>query len=912
MGCSGSQSASPAPTPPSPAVYVLTVATANPAGGVAIGATPSDIHGLSSGSSPLSLSYDSGTSVTLTAPATAGGNNFGSWTGCTQTSGQSCTVTMPSSTTVTANYIAPTLYTLTVATTNPVSGVVISATPSDSHGLSSGSSPLSLSYASGTSVTLTAPATASGNNFASWMGCASTSGQSCTVTMSANTTVTANYSSPILFALTVATSNPASGVGISASPADFNGVSSGASPFTLNYVPGTSVTLAAPATAGGNNFSAWTGCSATSGQNCTIAVSGKTTVTAAYTAPISVSISPSSPSAVIGGSVQFSASVLGTSNTGVTWSVSAPGSTLSAGTISATGLYQTPYPAPATVAVTATSLANSSVKASVTATLSAPAAAAGPALSVDTSAVTHTIDPLIYGMNEYGMSTSLQSLVKLPADRWGGDLTTRYNYQLDVSNSANDYYFENNINSNTAYPGVSDFNTQVERDHQYGSKTVATMPLIGYTTKRVSACSFSVKKYGAQKATDPYNPDCGSGVKTDGTNITGNDPTNTSTVINETFVGGWVSYLANKFGTAANGGVAIYQLDNEPEFWSGVHRDVHPASLSYDELTNKGLSYAQAIKTADPTALVSGPVISNWDNYFYSWVDLTSGWATSPCFCYNGNPVDRVAHGSVPLIAYYLQQFKAAEASGGTRLLDYVDIHTYFAAANAAFNPAGDTALQAARLNSTRVFWDPTYTDPAYTDPDNHTSSAPPFAPQIVPFLKNLVAANYPGTKTAVTEYNWGGQESINGAVAQVDILGIFGSQGLDMAMLWGPPDPVAQLPGLLAFQIFQSYDGAGGAFGDGSLAATSADQSKLSIYAAKRTADGAVTVLVLNETFGDLSSTVTLSTTDTAAQAYRLSNAAPGAITHLADTTVTPTGSGAATVSATFPAQSITLLVLK
>jgi hypothetical protein len=32
------------------------------------------------------------------------------------------------------------------------------------------------------------------------------------------------------------------------------------------------------------------------------------------------------------------------------------------------------------------------------------------------------------------------------------------------------------------------------------------------------------------------------------------------------------SYLAGKFGTAANGGVAIYDLDNEPSWWDGATR----------------------------------------------------------------------------------------------------------------------------------------------------------------------------------------------------------------------------------------------------------------------------------------------------------------------------------------------------
>ena len=894
-----------------PVLYALTVATVNPASGVAITAAPADSNGVSGGSSTLSLSYVSGSIVTLTAPAAAGANTFGSWTGCASTSGRSCTVTMSSNLTVTANYTSPALYTLSVVTVNPASGVAVSASPADSHGVTTGASPLSLSYASGTNVTLTAPATSGANVFGAWSGCASTSGQSCTVTLASNTTVTATYTSPVLYSLTVATTNPASGVPVTVSPADANGLGSGASPLTLSYATGSTVTLTAPAIAGGNTFSAWTGCASTSGQSCTVNLSAAKTVTAAYTTPLSITISPGSPAATVGGSLQFSATVAGSLNTNVTWSVTT-GSSLSAGTISATGLYQTPYPAPASVTVTATSVANTAVKSSVTVTLNAPATAAGPALSVNTAAVTHTIDPLIYGMNSYSMNTSLQSMVKVPVDRWGGDLTTRYNYQLDVANSANDYYFENAVNNNTAYPDVSDFNTQVQRDHTYGSKTVASVPLIGYTTKRVRACSFSVAKYGAQKTTDPSNPDCGTGIKLDGSNVTGNDPADTSMTIDETFVGGWVTYLKQKFGSAASGGVAIYELDNEPEYWSGVHRDVHPTPLSYDELTNKGLTYSRAIKTADSTALVSGPVISNFDEYFYSWKDMTTGWSTAPCYCYNGNPTDRLAHGDVPLIAYYLQQFKAAETSGGTRLLDYLDIHTYFAPPNVAFNTAGDTALQAARLNSTRVFWDPTYTDPAYTDPSVRTSSAPAFAPQIVPFLKNLVTQNYPGTKTAVTEYNWGGQESINGAIAQAEILAIFGREGLDMAMLWGPPDPVTQLPGVLAFQMFQSYDGAGGTFGDGSLAAVSADQSKLAVYAAKRSLDGALTVLVLNKTFGDLTSSVTLNTTSTVAQTYRLSNAAPGAISHLADIPVNATGGGAATVSATFPAQSITLLVLR
>jgi len=713
---------------------------------------------------------------------------------------------------------------------------------------------------------------------------------------------------PALYTITVNSTDPTSGVAITASPADNDAKTSGTSSFTLTYTAGTVLTLTAPASDGKEVFSGWSGCTSASGGTCSLTVSANTTVTAQYKSAVTLTLTPGNSTVTIGNSLQFNVTVTGASDTSFVWNLSAPaGSSLSPGTLSPTGLYQTPYPAPATVTITATSNADSVATASATVTLVAPAAATGPALSVDTSAVVRTISPLIYGMN---FASPQQPVLTVPVDRWGGDGTSRYNYLLDVGNIAGDYYFETLPNTNTAYPDVSQFNTQVEMDEQYGSVTLATMPLIGFTTKRARDCGFSVTKYGAQTQVDPYWTDCGNGVLTDGNNITGNDPADTSTVIDQTFDSGWVNYLVKKFGAATSGGVAIYELDNEPEYWDSVHRDVHPAHMTYDEVTNKGLTYAQAVKTADPAALVSGPVISGWDNYYYSAADLYSGWSTGPCYCYNGNPVDRMAHGNIPLLAYYLQQFQKAETTGGVRLLDYFDLHAYYAAANAAFNPAGDTALQESRLNSTRVFWDPTYTDPAYTDP-NITANAPPYPPQVLPLMRSLVTANYPGTKLAITEYNWGGQESINGALAQAEILALFGREGLDMGTLWGPPDPVKQLPGLLAFQMFESYDGAGAKFGDGSLAATTADQSKLAIYAAERSTDNMLTVMVLNKTYGDLTASVGLTTSATTAQVFQYSNANLNAITKLADATVAVTAGSPSTLTATFPAQSITLFVM-
>ena len=42
--------------------------------------------------------------------------------------------------------------------------------------------------------------------------------------------------------------------------------------------------------------------------------------------------------------------------------------------------------------------------------------------------------------------------------------------------------------------------------------------------------------------------------------------------------------------------------------------------------------------------------------------------------------------------------------------------------------------------------------------------------------MQQWVDQNYPGTKLAITEYRWGALDSITGAIAQADILGIFGA----------------------------------------------------------------------------------------------------------------------------------------
>jgi putative cell wall-binding protein len=525
------------------------------------------------------------------------------------------------------------------------------------------------------------------------------------------------------------------------------------------------------------------------------------------------------------------------------------------------------------------------VVAPAAATTAARAAGAGPALTVDAAAGRHSISNDIYGMNF--ANAALATELGLTTDRWGGNSTSRYNYTNNTHNTGSDYYFENIVDA------IS-LDSFVAADLAHGTNPVVTVPALGWVSKTSPsthpfACGYKVSIYGAQQSTDPYDSTCGNGKHTNGAAITGNAPSDTSVTENGAFDQSMVTHLAQKFGTASQGGVRSYEIDNEPALWSSTHIDVHPSPLSYDELWQKSLAAALGIKAADPSATVDGPGDDGWCAYFYAPDD--------PGTC--GPGPDRTAHGNLPMAAWYLQQFAAYNQAHGQRLLDYFDEHFYPQEAGVALSTAGSAATQALRLRSTRTLWDPTYTDESWTA-DLGLGSV-----DLIPRMQQWVAQYYPGTKTAISEYNWGGLESMNGALAQADVLGIFGRQGLDRAQLWSPP--ASSSPGAFAFRMYRNYDGHGSRFGDESVSASSADQGQLAVYGAQRSIDGALTVQVVNKTGGDLTSTLNVRNAPTsAAQVFTYSGANLSAILQRPDTAFS-----AGSLAHTYPANSITLLVI-
>jgi parallel beta-helix repeat protein len=92
-----------------PTTNLLTIASANPSSGVSISVSPNDNSAQGDGTTQFTRTYNNGTSVTLTAPSTAGGNTFSSWSGCDSASENICTVVMSSAKNVTATFNTGTL-----------------------------------------------------------------------------------------------------------------------------------------------------------------------------------------------------------------------------------------------------------------------------------------------------------------------------------------------------------------------------------------------------------------------------------------------------------------------------------------------------------------------------------------------------------------------------------------------------------------------------------------------------------------------------------------------------------------------------------------------------------------------------------------------------------------------------------
>ena len=458
-------------------------------------------------------------------------------------------------------------------------------------------------------------------------------------------------------------------------------------------------------------------------------------------------------------------------------------------------------------------------------------AAEGDSVRVDARAQRRGISPLIYGVN-WASPQQLDAL-NAPLNRHGGNATSRYHWQLNASNRGRDWYFQSTPWPDAKPGEAADSFVRDSRDSR--AEPMLTIPMLRWAARlgpeRAKLASFSIAKYGPQAGHDAqWFPDAGNGLRSDGTPVTGNDPTDANQRVGMAHQRRWLQHLVARWGRAGHGGVRYYLLDNEPSIWHSTHRDVQPVGLKMRELRDRIIETASMIKSVDRGALVLGPEEWGWSGYFHSGFDLQwgarHGWR---------QPLpDRAANGGVPYLPWLLQQLRRAHERSGRRLLDVFSVHFYPQGGESSDDVS--PAAQRLRNRSTRSLWDPGYQDESWIDD----------RVMLIPRLREWVREYYPGTAIGITEYDWGAQQHISGALAQADVLGIFGRERLDLATRWEAP--AMDSPAFNAMRLYRNYDGARSTFGDTSIEASVADPDRLAAFAAERGHDGALTIMLLNK----------------------------------------------------------------
>ena len=488
----------------------------------------------------------------------------------------------------------------------------------------------------------------------------------------------------------------------------------------------------------------------------------------------------------------------------------------------------------------------------------------------------HPISALIYGTNtapEHGTAAAQSPAQnRFGALRMGGNRLTAYNWENNASNAGSDWNHQNDDYLwSVASPGEA-VKVVVDAAKTIGAAVLLTVPILDHVAADTLGDGDVNKTPNYLTARFKQNR----ALK--GSPLTLLPATTDAFVAQDEFVN-WVK-------STQAGARILFSLDNEPDLWSSTHPRIHPNDLTYDELCTRNITFATMIKNVWPSAPVTGFVSYGWNGY----TNL------------QGAP-DNAAKGD--FTDYWLKKMQAAHTAAGKRLVDYLDLHWYPEAEGSGTRitgPETSAAVVAARVQAPRSLFESTYKEKSWIVDSSGE------AIRLIPRMKEKIASNYPGTQLAFTEWNYGGGGHISGAVASADVLGIFGREGVGLANFWelNPSEAFSYA----AFRVFRNFDGAGAAFGDTSIIATSTLPATATVYASLDASDPTrVVIVAINKTTSSktVGLTVAHPTNFTKLAAYVLAGASP---TIVSASPVTATSTNA--FRATLPALSVTVLVPK
>jgi Glycoside hydrolase family 44 len=460
-------------------------------------------------------------------------------------------------------------------------------------------------------------------------------------------------------------------------------------------------------------------------------------------------------------------------------------------------------------------------------------------VTVDALSNRHAISPYVYG-GAYPQDSPTITDSGLSVVRWGGNSTSRYNWKLFTNNAANDYFFEDFNYSEIGDGDSTKFITDVKNAGSHPLMTMVMLPWVAQSAENGTNghWSFSVAKYGAQCAVDPYNTDAGDGLKTDcSTTLTANpndanvailDQPGTNDPPGSVYRSQWAPALASAFGTAPH----FYDMDNEIDIWGSTQRDIHPSPTAYNEMRDTFVTEARALKGWDPKAIRLGPVSCCW--WFY--------WNGA-----DGN--DKGAHAGVDLLPWWLNEVYWEDKVAGVRSVDVLDVHAYPDGPDTSSWTQAQKQALAARIY--RDYWDPTYVSESSSINQIWATFIQPnkTIPFRIPRIRATANMIYPGTPVSFTEWSaaFAGESDFSTALGDADAYGILGRERMYLATRWVAPLPTN--PNYLALKLFTNYDGLHHGFATTSISDTNnGDPSLFSSYAALNSTGKMMTLLILNK----------------------------------------------------------------
>lgn len=416
-------------------------------------------------------------------------------------------------------------------------------------------------------------------------------------------------------------------------------------------------------------------------------------------------------------------------------------------------------------------------------------------MSVDAKS-RYEISPYIYGFNHLAPKDPIPKGVTV--SRLGGNNWSPYNCKNNATNAGVDYHHENNgFHGGGDVPGGAIFERSDLAFAAGAARVLLQVPMLEYV------------------AADKLPGDVGSSPDYLSTRFRRNyhwwwegaDPA-------QTYQSDCLRLVTSRYGYEK----FFFSLDNEPDIWADTHPRIaqKPTYAGYIERAKSYGSMVRAVGGA--SAKIFGPSLAGYMGY------LSLNRASDA----NGRDFSD----------YFLAEMARYEREQGARILDAFDFHWYpeHRGTNGVrvIQDDDSEATVIARLEAPRSLWDPTFKENSWIT--NDVIKRPI---RLLPEMREKIAANYPGTSVAITEYFYGGSNHISGAIAQADVLGVFGREGVFAANFWDLAYAGARYP-LASIRLFSDYFGATG------FKATTSDIAKSSIYASER--NGELVLFVLNK----------------------------------------------------------------